>query len=143
MQEVRNGPTAVRVLQGIRHQGRAAGRLQGVRQARYKARYAQVRDENIARALEWRRNNPERYRANQQRMRATPEHKLKQRARHLKRKNGITIEQYEAMLQAQDGGCAICGRPPRDDISLHVAHDHGTGAIRGVSASAATTRSLT
>lgn len=36
------------------------------------------------------------------------------------------------MLAAQGGGCFICGRPPRDDISLHVDHDHSTGALRGI-----------
>jgi hypothetical protein len=44
----------------------------------------------------------------------------------------MTIEDYEAMLEAQGGGCSICGRPPRDDISLHVDHDHSTGAVRGI-----------
>jgi hypothetical protein len=58
--------------------------------------------------------------------------KLQERAAHLKRKYGITIEQYDAMLEAQGGGCFICGRPPREDISLHVDHDHSTGKIRGI-----------
>ena len=44
----------------------------------------------------------------------------------------MTIEQYDAMLAAQGGGCFICGRPPRDDISLHVDHDHSTGNVRGI-----------
>jgi hypothetical protein len=44
----------------------------------------------------------------------------------------MTIEQYDAMLEAQGGGCFICGRPPRDDISLHVDHDHSTGEVRGI-----------
>lgn len=35
-------------------------------------------------------------------------------------------------LEAQGGGCFICGRPPREDISLHVDHDHSTGTIRGI-----------
>ena len=41
-------------------------------------------------------------------------------------------EWYDEQLAAQGGGCAICGRPPRDDISLHVDHDHRTGALRGL-----------
>jgi hypothetical protein len=65
-------------------------------------------------------------------MRSTPEGKLRQRAGHLMRKFGITIEQYDAMLDAQGGGCFICGRPPREDISLHVDHDHLTGKVRGI-----------
>ena len=38
----------------------------------------------------------------------------------------------DGMLAAQGGGCAICGCEPRDDISLHVDHDHATGEIRGL-----------
>ena len=48
------------------------------------------------------------------------------------RKYGMTIEQYDAMLETQGGGCSICGRPPRVDISLHVDHDHSTGRVRGI-----------
>ena len=36
------------------------------------------------------------------------------------------------MLAAQDGVCAICGRPPTEGISLHVDHDHESGARRGL-----------
>ena len=58
--------------------------------------------------------------------------KVADRRSHLKRKYGMTIEQYDAMLEAQGGGCFICGRPPREDISLHVDHDHSTGKVRGI-----------
>ena len=54
------------------------------------------------------------------------------RASHLKRKYGITLDDYEAMLVAQGGGCAICGAPEPDGQSLHVDHDHDTGAVRGL-----------
>lgn len=36
------------------------------------------------------------------------------------------------MLEGQGGGCCICGRLPREDISLHVDHDHSTGEVRGI-----------
>jgi len=42
----------------------------------------------------------------------------------------MTVEQYDEMLAEQGGGCAICGRAPTPGISLHVDHDHETGAIR-------------
>lgn len=58
--------------------------------------------------------------------------RLADRRSHLKRKFGMTIEQYDEMLAAQGGGCFICGRPPREDMSLHVDHDHSTGAVRGI-----------
>lgn len=47
------------------------------------------------------------------------------------RKYGISIEQYDVMLAAQGGACAICKRLP-GDISLHVDHDHSSGAVRGL-----------
>lgn len=51
---------------------------------------------------------------------------------YLKRKYGMTVGQYDAMLETQGGGCFICGRPPREDISLPVDHDHSTGKVRGI-----------
>src|SRR5262249_47723947 len=54
------------------------------------------------------------------------------RASHLKRKFGITLADYEAMLVAQGGGCAICGDPEPEGRSLHVDHDHEDGQVRGL-----------
>jgi len=127
------------VLQPLDSFYKAKGMRDGLRgdckscfRARAKARYPLVREANIARARKWREENLERFQANQRRMRSTPEAKLRARAGHLKRKFGMTVEQYDVMLAAQGGGCCICGRPPRDDISLHVDHDHSTGMIRGI-----------
>jgi hypothetical protein len=118
---------------------RATGTRDGLRgdckacfQARAKARYPLVREERIAAAQRCRDENPDRYRANQRRMRSTPEGKERQRAGHLKRKYGITIEQYDELLAAQGGRCAICRREPRPDISLHLDHDHESGQLRGI-----------
>ncbi len=85
-----------------------------------------------ARVKRWQQENAERVNAYWRMRRLEPEVKLRERAAHLKRKYGMTIEQYDAMLEAQGGGCFICGRPPRDDISLHVDHDHSTGKVRGI-----------
>jgi recombination endonuclease VII len=55
------------------------------------------------------------------------------RKSHLMRNFGITAEQYTAMLQAQEGRCAICGSKfPGRFPSFHVDHDHKTGNIRGL-----------
>lgn len=86
----------------------------------------------IDRVKRWQQANPDRVVAAQRRRRLDPEVRLRERAGHLKRKYGITIEQYDSMLESQGGGCFICGRPPREDISLHVDHDHSTGKVRGI-----------
>jgi len=44
---------------------------------------------------------------------------------------GVSLEQYEEMLARQNGGCAICGNPPKTR-RLDVDHDHRTGKIRGL-----------
>lgn len=56
----------------------------------------------------------------------------------LKRQFGITVQQFEEMLEAQAGCCAICGELPqeskghRNKHRLHVDHDHETGVVRGL-----------
>ena len=52
---------------------------------------------------------------------------------HLKRYHGLTVEQYAAMVEAQDGKCAICQRTPDGKGHcgrLHVDHDHERRVIR-------------
>lgn len=58
---------------------------------------------------------------------------------NLRRNYGITLADYERLLIAQCGTCAICDYAPCEDIDaranqkrLHVDHDHATGAIRGL-----------
>jgi hypothetical protein len=36
---------------------------------------------------------------------------------------GLTVSEYEALLEKQGGGCAICGRPPKKQ-RLNVDHCH-------------------
>lgn len=55
----------------------------------------------------------------------------KQRARHLRQTRAMTTQEYDALLEAQQGVCAICLRPPKTK-ALAVDHDHATGAIRGL-----------
>ena len=47
------------------------------------------------------------------------------------RRYKLTRAKYDAMLQAQDGLCAIC-RSPTEKERLCVDHDHATGAVRGL-----------
>lgn len=99
---------------------------------RNKEWHASNRERHIAAVNEWRAAHRAEYLAYQSNYNADEDRKRRDRAGHLKRKYGMTIEDYDGMLEAQGGGCAICGRPPRPDISLHVDHDHETGRIRGI-----------
>lgn len=72
-------------------------------------------------------------------LRDDPEHKrnhmLAQRRWHLKKNYGITIEDFSAMLDAQGGGCAICGSkqdPAEPKTRMVVDHCHRTGKVRGI-----------
>jgi hypothetical protein len=51
------------------------------------------------------------------------------RANRLKRKYGLTIEDYDRMADTQGNACVVC-REPDDD--LFVDHDHRTGQVRGL-----------
>ena len=84
------------------------------------------------RARRWNQENRDRYEERMREYKASGKKRLADRKSHLKRKYGLTVAEYEAMLADQGGGCAICRRPPRDDIALHVDHDHLTGAVRGL-----------
>lgn len=57
--------------------------------------------------------------------------KTRARGRYLERTYGITLEQYDALLASNLGGCWICGRIPTKR-KLHVEHDHKTGRVRGL-----------
>lgn len=50
----------------------------------------------------------------------------------LKRKHGLTLEQFHEIFANQNGRCAICGtdKYPTNWGTLGVDHDHATGKIR-------------
>jgi len=45
---------------------------------------------------------------------------------------GITWNDYEQMLDEQNGVCAICGSENKSGKKLYVDHDHYTGKVRGL-----------
>ena len=127
------------VLQPEENFYRAQGTRDGLRgdckgcfKARAAARYPLVRDQTIARVKKWQQENAERLNAYRRERNKDPEVKRRLREGHLRRKYGLTIAGYEQMLAEQYGGCAICGRPEPEGGSLHVDHDHETGAVRGL-----------
>lgn len=77
---------------------------------------------------EWRRKQPE---YDKRRYQAV---KVETRERHLIRKYGVSLADYDAMLEAQGGKCAICHTTPDTQRYgvFHVDHCHSTGAVRGL-----------
>jgi Recombination endonuclease VII len=89
--------------------------------------------------LNWKRANPEKTKITRKeykrkwRLRVPAEIKSAlNRKWALKRMYSLTPEQYDAMLEAQDGVCAICKNPSKDGRRLHVDHDHTTDKNRGL-----------
>lgn len=86
----------------------------------------------------WRKANPERVLAQLARQREKQRGVNRDRHRENERKYrrkylyGLTAETYDALLRAQDGKCAMCEFPPPAGKTLHVDHDHATGAVRGL-----------
>lgn len=89
---------------------------------------------------EWKRKNPERalegqhrrracYKAAGKKYRNSAESRWKA---HLKTRFGLTPEEYEAMLVAQFGLCAICGLPPQEGKRLTIDHCHKSNLIRSL-----------
>ena len=77
-------------------------------------------------AKKWRENNPEKtYRKNRH-------------PGYLKHKYGLTLEQYDQMVEDQGGVCVVCGKPETalgtggQIKRLTVDHNHNTGEIRAL-----------
>lgn len=69
--------------------------------------------------MQWQRDNPER-------------HYKKQRRSDLKRRYGMTESDLAAMLERQEGRCAICGINGGAVGGLKVDHCHTSGRVRGL-----------
>lgn len=73
----------------------------------------------------WSQMNPDKKRENERRAR-------------FRQRYGISVEEYLALLDRQNGLCAICGRAERHvykdgrSPALSVDHNHQTGACRGL-----------
>ena len=81
----------------------------------------------------WARENPEKKKKSD-RESARRRSFVVKRASYLRRRYGITIEEYDKMLEKQNGCCAICGIHCDDIKSKHLCidHCHQTGKVRGL-----------
>ena len=65
--------------------------------------------------------------------RMAQQYEAETRSIRYQRRYGITLADYDEMLEEQGGGCAICGKTPEDNGKrLGVDHDHNTGRVRGL-----------
>lgn len=83
---------------------------------------------SLARARAWRISRPNYERDRYQLV------KVETRERHLIRKYGVSLSDYDRMLSEQDHRCAICQTTTdtQHNKVLHVDHCHVTGAVRGL-----------
>lgn len=92
----------------------------------------------------WRERHPE-YNERQREWRKKNHSRLTELARIYKKENSekyrryflmseynISLEEYNSMLCAQNGVCAICGGSKIKGSSLAVDHCHKTGKVRGL-----------
>lgn len=92
----------------------------------------------------WTKENPDRVKKSSKRWADANKEKIssynklkydpdKQRVRKYKRLYGITIDEYNAMFEKQEGRCAICqSTDTAKGEFLCVDHDHKTGKVRGL-----------
>lgn len=88
-----------------------------------------------AKAVTWRHKHPLRHKEQQHKYYVAnkDKHYKTQRKNHLRRKFGLTEEEYVTLLIQQDHRCAICGVHQDDHYKLlSVDHDHKTGLTRGL-----------
>lgn len=59
-------------------------------------------------------------------------HTLKLRKQTLMKGYGLTLEDFDRMLEAHNHVCAICGKPESFRENLTIDHCHTTGRVRGL-----------
>jgi hypothetical protein len=50
----------------------------------------------------------------------------------LKKLYGITLDERNAMIEAQENCCALCNTTLKGGRDIHVDHDHETGEVRSI-----------
>lgn len=93
------------------------------KQKEYNKKYLSKRENKKTQQLavaNWKRQNP-------------VEAEVIRRRAYLKRHYGITLEQYNALLEKFGGRCWICKKHQEEFVKyLNVDHDHTTGEVRGL-----------
>ena len=94
--------------------------------------YQRNREYALARTQRWRDANPEKYEEWRRRNREENRPRLSEANRrgHLRRKYGLSVEEYDFIRVVQGDLCAICGE--EEIPGLHIDHHHQSGLIRGL-----------
>lgn len=87
-------------------------------------------EENRKNAKRWNRTNRERFNENKKRSAKNNPDTCK--GIQLRNKFGITLEQYNFLLEKQNNVCLICGELCKTGKMLAVDHCHNTNKIRGL-----------
>lgn len=86
-----------------------------------------------ATARTWGKENPERVKEQGRTSRTRENYQEKSRAYILKHRYGLSIEDYNYLLNLQNNSCAICNVKQEDKTyHFHVDHCHTTGNVRGL-----------
>jgi hypothetical protein len=98
--------------------------------AAYHRKWAQDNpDKNSAIVRRWRARHPEKSRAAVKHWQAT--HHAQYKDARLRRSHGMTLEQFNAMLRAQGGCCAICRKRPTKGRKKYLSVDHSHALPKG------------
>lgn len=100
-----------------------------------RAEWKRLKDREKARR--WRALNPERAKVHEQKSNAKrakdPDALRRKRENELRRLYGLTPEDYRALVEEQQGRCAICrGAHRGPGLQLHVDHCHDSKRVRGL-----------
>lgn len=116
---------------------RAAGRIRNERYKNkdpeaYKKRkheyYVKHKERMLRQSKQWAKDNPEQARAIQKKSRK--KRQARTRDYVLRTKYGITLKEYNNLVDKQGGHCPLCGNVLADNYA--VDHCHDTGRVRGV-----------
>lgn len=81
----------------------------------------------------WEQRNKDKIAAKNKRYREkNPEARRRSSRKQTLKQYGLTPAEYDAMLELQDGVCAICRNECSTGQSLAVDHCHETGRVRGL-----------
>jgi hypothetical protein len=90
-----------------------------------RAHYLKNRERFLTKQKEYYRNNPKKVNDGYRRI-------------HLRKKYGLTVEQFRSLVAGQNGCCAICRKPlqlSQEGLNTYKApvdHDHASKRVRGI-----------